>query len=181
VLRGHHDRRDIDMNDKTEPRPTAADSAHRELISWRDVAQAIDEMVAGTTRTLDVFDQSLALQDWGSRARCDALNAAMTDRNVRIRILLVNAQHATAELPRLTQLLKTQGHRLLIMSTSERSIPAANFVVADRQQLLLRPNSVHSRGFVDFNNPYKSRSYSESFEVLWQLGGDRVFPEAFGL
>jgi hypothetical protein len=155
--------------------------APRALLSWNDVSAALDELVAKTQRTLDVFDQSLELQGWGTRARCEALQSAMSERNVQVRILLVRAQHAAHELPRLMNLLKTQGHHLRITEAAARTFPAANFVVADQQHLLFRPNSVHSQGSVDFANPYKSTTYSRSFEVLWQQGGQRVFPEAFGL
>ena len=172
----------MNQSDHTTPTPTPGDTgSQRTLITWRDVAAAIDELISTSERSIDVFDHSLALQAWGDRGRCEALNRAMTDRRVQVRIMLVDARHVLSELPRLTQLLKTQAHRLQILCTSERSIPEANFVVADRQQLLLRPNSVHSRGYVDFDNSYKSMGYLRSFEVLWQLGGERVFPEAFGL
>ena len=39
--------------------------------------RALDEVVARCEKTLDVFDQTLTLQGWESRARCDALWAAM--------------------------------------------------------------------------------------------------------
>ena len=151
------------------------------LISWRDVSIAVDQLIVKTERTLDVFDQSLALQDWGGKARCEALKVAIMERRVRVRILLVDTQNVTAELPRLIQLLKTLGHRISIMEAPEGAFPASNFVVADQQHLLFRPNSVRSTSSLYFNNPYKSISYAQSFEVIWQHGGRRVFPEAFGL
>ena len=153
----------------------------RTLISWRDVSAALNELIANTERTLDVFDQSLALQDWGGKARCEGLKAAIMERRVCVRILLVDTQIVTAELPRLMQLLKTLGHRISIMAAPESAFPASNFVVAAQQHLLFRPNSVRSTGSLYFHSPYKSISYGQTFEVNWQHGGRRVFPEAFGL
>ena len=153
----------------------------RQLLSWRDVCIALDELIATTERTLDVFDQSLALQDWGTKARCEALKTAMMDRRVQVRMLLVDTRIVTSELPRLLQMLKTLGHQISILAAPEGTFPASNFVVADQQHLLFRPNSVRSMGSLHFHNPYKSMVYSQSFEVLWQQGGQRVFPEAFGL
>jgi hypothetical protein len=158
-----------------------ADANQRALISWRDVSAAVDELITKTERTLDVFDHSLALQDWGSKARCEALKVAMMARRVRIRMLIVDTQIVTTELPRLMQLLKTLGHQMSIMAAPEGAFPASNFVVADQQHLLFRPNSVRSTGSLHFHNPYKSIGYAQSFEVIWQQGGRRVFPEAFGL
>lgn len=153
----------------------------RALISWRDVSAALDELIVKTERTLDVFDQSLALQEWGSKARCEALKAAMIERRVKVRMLIVDPQIVTAELPRLIQLLKTLGHRISIAAAPEAAFPASNFVVADQQHLLFRPNSVQSTGSLHFYNPYKSIGYAQTFEVIWQQGGRRVFPETFGL
>ena len=153
----------------------------RQLLSWRDVCVALDELIATTERTLDVFDQSLALQDWGTKVRCEALKTAMMDRRVHVRMLLVDTRIVTGELPRLLQMLKTLGHQISIMAAPDATFPASNFVVADQQHLLFRPNSVRSMGSLHFHNPYKSMVYSQSFEVLWQQGGQRVFPEAFGL
>ena len=151
------------------------------LISWRDVSIAVDQLIVKTERTLDVFDQSLALQDWGGKARCEALKVAIMERSVRVRILLVDTQIVTAELPRLMQLLKTLGHRISIMAAPEGAFPDSNYVVADQQHLLFRPNSVRSTGSLYFHNSYKSIGYAQLFEVIWQHGGRRVFPEAFGL
>ena len=79
------------------------------------------------------------------------------------------------------QLLKTFGHRMSIMAVPEGPYPASNFVVADQQHLLLRPNSVQSYGTAYSDNSYKSTSYVHTFEVSRQQGGRRVFPETFGL
>lgn len=158
-----------------------ANANQRALISWRDVSAALDELIVTTERTLDVFDQSLALQDWGSKARCEALKVAMMERRVRVRMLIVDTHIVTAELPRLMQMLKTLGHQMAIMAAPEGAFPASNFVVADQQHLLFRPNSVQSTGSLYFQNPYKSIGYTQTFEVIWQQGGRRVFPEAFGL
>ncbi len=157
------------------------DASPRELISWRDVSAALDELTAKTERTLDVFDRSLALQDWGSKARCEALKVAMFERRVRVRMLMVDTQIVTAELPRLMQLLKTLGHQMSIKAAPEAAFPVSNFVVADQQHLLFRPNSVRSTGSLHFHNPYKSISYSHTFEVMWQHSERHVFAEAFGL
>ena len=158
-----------------------ANANQRALISWRDVSAALEQLIAKTERTLDIFDQSLALQDWGTKARCDALKVAMISRRARVRMLLVDTQIVAAELPRLMQLLKTLGHRISIMAVPKGEFPVVNFVVADQQHVLFRPNSVRSAGAVYFDNPYKSIGYAHTFEVLWQQGGDRVFPETFGL
>ena len=64
---------------------SAEDNANqRALISWRDVSAALDELIVKTERTLDIFDQSLALQDWGGKARCDALKVAVMERRARV-------------------------------------------------------------------------------------------------
>jgi hypothetical protein len=151
------------------------------LTSWNDVATALDELVALSARSLDVFDHSLMLQQWGSTARTDALIEAMAVRRVRIRMLVREPNVVNVELARLMRLLKNWGHLLTIMVAPDAAFGTANFVVVDQQHLLFRPNSVQSRGSVNLFNPYKSKSYLHTFEVSWQQAGPRVFPEAFGL
>lgn len=169
------------MHPPSSDQSPESSATHRSLVSWRDVASALDEIVAKTQRTLDVFDQSLALQDWGNKARCEALKIAMIERRVRVRMLIVDGHIVNSELPRLLQLLKTLGHQISILEAAKGVFPGSNFVVADQQHLLFRPNSVRSTGSLDFNNTYKSKTYSDTFKVMWQQGGRRIFPEAFGL
>ena len=151
------------------------------LVSWLDVSYALDTVVERCEKTLDIFDQSLALQGWESRARCDALLVAMNDRNVRVRMMLVDDINVHSAMPRLTNLLKTHGHRLTILVAENPPLSAANYVVADRQHILFRPNSVQSSGSLNWHDPYKSTTYGTTFEVVWQQGGRRIFPEALGL
>ena len=160
---------------------SSVSSESRPLISWLDVSRAVDEVVARCEKTLDVFDQTLTMQGWESRARCDALLVAMNERGVRVRMLLVDDTNARLAMPRLTNLLKTHGHRLTLMGVENPPQTAANYVVADRQHILFRPNSVQSRGSLNWHDPYKSTTYMGTFEVIWQQGGRRIFPEAFGL
>jgi hypothetical protein len=153
----------------------------RSLLSWADVSAALNDLIARTERTLDVFDHSLALQDWGSKARCEALQHATFSHHVHVRIMLVEAHYVTTQAPRLLNLLKTLGHRIEIVQSQERALPACSFAVADRQHFLFRPDSVHSAGTLYFESPSKSIPYTDTFQVLWEQGGERVFPEALGL
>ena len=153
----------------------------RPLVSWPDVSAALDEVIAHCEKTLDVFDHAMTLQGWESSARCNALAAAMHERRVHVRVLLVDDGKVTAAMPRLINLLKTHGHRLTLMVTENPPQSTASYVVADRQHILFRPNSVHSRGSLHWSDPYKSTTYTNLFEVSWQQGGRRIFPEAFGL
>ena len=151
------------------------------LVSWLDVSHALDEVVARCEKSLDVFDQTLTLQGWESRTRCDALWVAMNERRVHVRMLLIDDSNVQSLMPRLMNLLKTHGHLLTLMVAENPPLSTANYVVADRQHILFRPNSVQSRGSLHWHDPYKSTTYLSTFEVIWQQGGRRIFPEAFGL
>ncbi len=169
----------LDVNHANgEPKPG---TSQRTLITWADVSLALDDLVAQVTRTLDIFDHSLALQDWGSRARCETLQRATLDRHVHVRILLVELTYVTTLAPRLLNLLRTLGHRIEIVGSDARGLPSSSFVVADRQQILFRPDSVRSGGQLILQNSAKSIAYANDFDVLWEQGGQRVFPEALGL
>jgi hypothetical protein len=151
------------------------------LISWPDNAVAIDALIARTNRTLDVVDQDLRLQGWESLARADALRSAMHDRGARIRIVVNDLRYVSQHCPRLMLLLKTHGHRLSVLQASSHPKPDQFMAVADGQHSLFRPVLVQSRGFVFFDNPAKSIIYTTEVNVIWEKGGRRLFPEAFGL
>jgi hypothetical protein len=151
------------------------------LLSWRDVSQALDQLLARCHRTLDLFDHDLSLQGWETRDRYDALRSALHDRHVSARILLRDASQLRARCPRLISLLSTHGHRLQIVEAGQRPKAAQFFAVADGQHLIFRPTLVQSTGLLILENPSKSKTWATQFDVLWQLGGEKVFPEAFGL
>jgi hypothetical protein len=151
------------------------------LISWLDNAVAIDALIAQTNRTLDIVDQDLSLQGWESLARANALRSAMHERGARIRIVLNDLRHVSQHCPRLVMLLRSHGHRLTILQTSNHPKPEQFMAVADGQHSLFRPVLVQSRGFSFLNNPAKSIIYATEVKVIWEKGGRRLFPEAFGL
>jgi hypothetical protein len=151
------------------------------LISWLDNAVAINALVARTNRTLDVVDQDLSLQGWESLARADALRSAMHDRGARVRIAVNDLRYVSQHCPRLMLLLKTHGHRLTLLQASSHPKPDQFMAVADGQHSLFRPVLVQSGGFVFFDNPAKSIIYTTEVNVIWEKGGRRLFPEAFGL
>ncbi len=153
----------------------------RSLLTWDDTSRALNDLIDRTERTLDVFDASLALQDWGSRARCEALQRAALVHHANIRILVVDGHFVSTQVPRLLNLLKAMGHRITIMVSDAHELPECSYAVADRQHFLFRPNSVHSQGTLNFGNAAKSMGYADSFHVLWEQGGQRIFPEVLGL
>ena len=165
----------------SEAKPLPAPNVVRSLLTWDDASRALNDLIDRTERSLDVFDHSLALQDWGSRARCEALQRAAFVRHVNVRILVVDAHFVSTQVPRLLTLLKTIGHRVTIVVSDAHEVPECSYAVADRQHFLFRPISVQSQGTLNFGNPAKSMVYADSFHVLWEQGGQRIFPEALGL
>jgi hypothetical protein len=151
------------------------------LLTWADNAAAIDALIARAKRTLDIVDHDLSLQGWETLARGEALRAAMNERNVCVRIVLIQMRELSQRCPRLTNLLKTHGHRLTILQTLCHPKPDQFLAVADGQHSLFRPVLVQSRGFSYFDNPAKSTIYDAKVKVIWEKGGRRLFPEAFGL
>jgi hypothetical protein len=151
------------------------------LLTWADNAAAIDELIARAERTLDVIDQDLSLQGWETLARAEALRVAMHDRAVQIRLIVNDAKSIASTFPRLRNLLKTHGHRMTVLQTRAHPKPEQFIAVADGQHSIFRPVLVQSRGFAYFDNLAKSTIYTSKVNVVWEFGGLRVFPEAFGL
>ncbi len=152
-----------------------------ELLSWSDNAEAIDEIIARCRRTLDVVDEDLSLQGWETLSRADELRRALHERRVQVRLILNSTATVASRQPRLMQLLSTHGHALTVLQTRSHPKPARFMAVADGQHCILRPVLVQSHGFAYFNNPAKSNIYATELKVIWDQGGRRLFPEAFGL
>jgi plasmid stability protein len=160
---------------------TPGEASEIKLLSWQDVSQAIDQLIAKSNRSIDLFDHDLGLQGWETRSRHDAIRAAMHHRSVKVRILLRDTTMMRTKYPRLVSLLATHGHRLQIIQAARRPKLEQFFAVADGQHLIFRPVLVQSAGLLFFENPSKTSTWAREFEVLWQQGGEKVFPEAFGL
>lgn len=152
-----------------------------ELLSWSDVSSAIDQLLDRSQREFVCFDRDLSLQGWDTKARFEHLRDAIVGRGVNVRIALLDTQQVASRFPRLLALLKSHGHKFAIMRSRIQPQPASGLVVADRQHSLFRPVLVQSQGKLIFENSSKSNTYANEFEVIWQQGGVRVFPEAFGL
>ena len=88
-----------------------------------------------------------------------------------MRILVEDGHYVSTQAPRLTNLLKTLGHRVEIVVSDAHEFPANSFVVADRQHFLFRPNSVHSAGLLDFENPAKSAHLTQ---ILFRCFGSKA-------
>lgn len=151
------------------------------LLTWADNAVAIDELLCRAKCTLDLLDHNLALQGWETLARSQALRTAIQDREVQVRLILNDTQSIASAYPRIFSLLKTLGHRLIVLQTRAYPKPEQFMAVADGQHCIFRPVLVRSRGFAYFDNAAKSNIYLHKVNVIWEFGGQRLFPEAFGL
>lgn len=168
------------MIDTAQPADPSEDGTQR-LLTWDQVSSALNVLIERSAHTIDIVDHNLAMQDWGSRARCDALQQAAYHRHVHVRILVAEGHYVQTQVPRLMTLLKTLGHRIEIVISQARDFPVTAYAVADRQHLLFRPVSVQSNGRLTLESSTKSIPYADEFNLLWEQGGERVFPEAFGL
>lgn len=151
------------------------------LLTWRDVDRAFDRLIDLAETTIDVAERDLALTGWEGKERSARLEQAMGERNVRIRIVLVDLTHVERHLARLTHLLRSHGTLLTVLEAARPSDVSQACTVVDGRHGLVRPDLVRSTGRLWVSNPYKSRPYREFFEHIWELGGRRFFPEAHGL
>ena len=63
------------MIDTAQPADPSEDGTQR-LLTWDQVSSALNVLIERSAHTIDIVDHNLAMQDWGSRARCDALQQA---------------------------------------------------------------------------------------------------------
>ncbi|TAG50175.1 MAG: hypothetical protein EAZ30_00245 [Betaproteobacteria bacterium] len=151
------------------------------LLTWRDVSDATDAVIARTNKTLDLFDRDLLLTGWQSLSRFKLLRDAIVQRSVTVRLMLCDTTTLRGDCPRVVSLLSTHAHKLSILGTRNQNSLNQSLVVADGQHLIFRPNMVQSSGSLEFENPSKSIVWITQFEVTWQQGGRKIFAEALGL
>ncbi len=158
------------------------EACNQTLLTWSDVSQGIDRLLGLACRQFDVFDQDLSMQGWESKSRIELLEHALIEhRLLNVRIAVLDLRHTERNLARLSRMLRYRGHQIAILRLDHTPALGHPFIVVDRQHGLKRTEMVQSTGQLWIDDPYKSKTYNEIFEEIWNSGGQRFFPESLGL
>ena len=110
------------------------------LMGERDYAQALDIVMAQATSELCIFDQNFEKGDYASIKRYELLQAFLQKgEQVKLTIILQNTHFFSANCPRLLDLLRVYGHKMVVYETNDFAKIAKDcFVIADKQHYCRR-------------------------------------------
>ena len=170
-----------------DPPPTTViepGKPQRRLIATkREFADAFEEVLAKTGRTLRMFDATLADFGMNSVAREEQLRSFLIKRRAnRLQIVVHNTAAITQRSPRLMRLLRQYGHAIAIHQTNEEIRKLEDvLVVGDDAHCLRRRHHDHPKGAVYLDDPIETREWLNRFNAIWEQSTPAVSATTIGL
>lgn len=170
-----------------EPPPTPkakpGEPLRRIITSKREFADALDELIGKTQRSLQIFDPDLSAYGMNTVAREQQLREFLSRRRTnRVRIVVHDIDIITTRMPRLMGLLRAFGHAIAIHQTHEeiRNLEDV-LVVGDDAHCLRRPHQAHPRGTVYLDDAVETRAWLNRFNAIWDHSTPAVSATTIGL
>lgn len=144
--------------------------------TWRDVSTATEnrdaalEIARLARRQLSILTRDLEPQVYDDTDVLDAIkNLAISGRQSKVRILLIDATRAIKDGNRLIELSRRVSSYIEIRKPHRdyRDI-AESFLIADEKGLLYRKLSTRWEGIVDPSDPMQARDRLKLFNEIWQ-------------
>jgi len=146
---------------------------YRLMESQVEAKNAIDEVIALTSRELRVFDVSakaLRERDFGRPERIEAIRQKLHgDRNHRLRVVLHDLEQIQSELPRLITLLGQYSGQIAVHRTVGVACNAMDpLVIGDTAHFWHRLYIDHPRSVVSLHDEKAVQPLLERFEQIWE-------------
>jgi hypothetical protein len=152
-----------------EDRPAADPAAETTPFDTpSDYAAALDRALALAAHEILVFDDNLALGNWGSVARVEMLRQfLLSHRRARLQIVVHETRHIEQSLPRLTGLLRPLSHKFEILKTIGEGRNARDgFTLVDNRHLVHRFHFDTKRGELSLDDPRKTAVLRERYNEI---------------
>ena len=166
------------------PAAAAAGAAQRrELASRADFAAALTEVTALATRTLRMFDPTVADFGFNTPQREQQLSAFLRASRMNRLMIVVHEPHIiTQSSPRLLRLLRQFSHAIAIHQTHDsiRNIDDV-LVIADELHSIRKPHHEQVRGVVRLHEPVETREWVSRFNAIWEQSTPSVSATTIGL
>lgn len=184
------DNNDLDFTNWTpppEPPPTPVvveGKPQRRLIATKkEFAEAFDELLGKTGKTLRMFDHNLADFGMNGVAREEQLRTFLHKRRTnRLQIVVHDTAVIAQRSPRLMRLLRQFSHAIAIHQTNEeiRNLEDV-LVVGDDAHCLRRRHHDHPKGSVYLDDPIETREWLNRFNAIWEHSSPAVSATTIGL
>lgn len=162
---------------------TAAAAQRRELASRADFAAALSEVTSLATRTLRMFDPTVAAFGFNTPQREEQLSAFLRASRMNRLMIVVHEPHIiTQSSPRLLRLLRQFSHAIAIHQTHDtiRNIDDV-LVIADELHCIRKPHHEQVRGVVTLHEPVETREWVSRFNAIWEQSTPSVSATTIGL
>jgi hypothetical protein len=165
--------------------PESADAkpVYRPISGMQESQAAIDEVIGAATRSLRIFDYTLANRGFGSIARIEHLrHFLLAGRAHRIQIALHEPENLERDCPRLILLLRQFPVSIEIHRTVGQARNAADpFVIADDHSAWHQMHHDQPRAIVALHSPADAVPLAQRFEEIWELSEPAVSATTTGL
>jgi hypothetical protein len=110
------------------------------ILGERNYEAALDLVIASAQDELLIFDQDFAHGDFASLQRFELLQDFLSKNSLsKLTIILQNTEYFVLHCPRLFDLLKHYGHKMVVFETNDNAKIAKDcFIIADKKHYLRR-------------------------------------------
>ncbi len=164
--------------DATKPEPV-----YRQILGIAESSAAIDEVIAAASKTLSIFDYTLANRGFGSPDRIEKLrHFLLAGRAHRLRIALHEPEQLERHGARLIALLRQLPSSIEIHRTLGQARNATDpFIVADDHSVWHQMHHDQPRAVVALHSPRDAMPLAQRFEEIWDLSEPAVGASTLGL
>jgi hypothetical protein len=138
------------------------------IMGERNYEAAIDIVLAQAKKELLIFDQDFENGAFSSVNRYERLNQFLTQPEAtKLTIILHDAHFFLHNCPRLVNLLKAHGHKMVVYTTNNAAKIAKDcFIIADQQAFIRRIHIDHARFKYSFTDNETINSLAMRFDEL---------------
>lgn len=153
------------------------------MLGERNYEAALNLLIARATDELLIFDQDLSHGNYASQQRLDLIQQFLSAKPLsKLMIILQSADFFVNNCPRLFELLKHYGHKMVIYQTNDAAKIAKDcFVIADKQHYLRRFHIDQARFKYAFDEPDECASLKMRFDELMDETTEAVSVTKLGL
>lgn len=153
------------------------------ILGERNYDAALDIVIAHAENELLIFDQDFERGDYVSLQRFEVLSAFLSKDNVsKLTIILQNTDYFIQHCPRLFELLKNYGHKMVVYETNDNAKVAKDcFVIADKQHYVRRFHIDQARFKYALNDVEECANLGMRFDELLDETTEAVSATKLGL
>ena len=153
------------------------------ILGERNYEAALDSVIALAEKELLIFDQDFEHGDYASSRRFERLFEFLSKDNVsKLTIILQSTEYFIQHCPRLFELLKNYGHKMVVYETNDSAKVAKDcFVIADKQHYVRRFHIEQARFKYALNDVEECANLGMRFDELLDETTEAVSTTKLGL